>query len=141
MPLVAADGLTHLNQAILPLTSYTVSWFTDGRRLLEHATTLHAVRAKLVCLACESHGGFIPNVYVAKRSGDHVFVACPHRPEGGKVRMDRPLDVAALLQALGWGLRCSSCGDALRGDNDPATAITLHVTCPCTSREFAVAVV
>lgn len=140
MTLLAADGHTHLNQATLPLTSYSVTWFMEGRKLLQHAHDLHRVRAKLVCLVCEAHGGVHDVRVVVERNAHRAFVACPHRPRGGAVLLDRSLEIQPLLQALGWGLRCSACGDALRGDNDPEATTSVHVTCPCTSRDYQIAV-
>lgn len=139
MTLLAADGVTRLDQATLPLTRDTVRWFIDGRQLLHHAKDLHQVRATLVCVACDSSGGNA-HVHIRDRREDSVFVACPHRPSGGVVRVDRPLEVTPLLLALGWGLRCSQCGDDLQGNNDPATATSCHVTCACTSRDYAIEV-
>lgn len=139
MALLAANGQTHLNQQILALTPYTVTWFLDGRRLLQHAHDLAKVRAELGCILCRKKGTDA-SVHIRDREDGTVFVACPHRPRGGRVRVDQPLDVQSLLSALGWNLFCSACGAALQGDNDPQTATAVHVTCPCTSRDYRLAV-
>lgn len=139
--LLAADGYTLLQQQIMPLTSYTVTWFTDGRQLLLHANDLSKVSAKLVCNICEAQGGIAHVLVVAESTRESVFVACPHRPAGGVVKLDQPLEVGPLLLALGWNLHCPACGQPLRGDNDPTTASKYTVTCCCTSRVYQMAMV
>lgn len=121
------DG--HAVRAELPMPVGAVRWFVDGEALLTHLNDLRVVRAKVICERCGSDAVARPRDI----QGD-VFVACEHRPSGGRVT-GHALEVAPLLVALGWGFRCTDCGGKLEGENDPrATVFT--VTCPCTKRVY-----
>lgn len=140
MPLLAADGYTYLHQQTLPMTLPMIELFLDGRELLRHAGSLRQLRAKLICQQCERGGQpYVVEVLDRPVEGT-VFVACPHRPQGGTVQMGGPLQIQPLLLALGWNLACTACGQPLRGDNDPGS-VAFTVTCPCTKREYRFAVV
>ena len=135
MPLLAADGQSHLTQEVIPLTSATVQLFNDGRLFLKGLAILRQLRVAVVCRYCEAHGGACGVTAIHKPDENVVFMACAHRPLCGRVKMDKPLSLDPLLLALGWDLRCSACHYPLRGANAP-TATTLIVSCPCTKREY-----
>ena len=126
----APDGITHANQQTIDLPVGAVRWFLDGESLLTHLNDLRQVRVKVVCEGC----GDDATARQRDTQGD-VFVACPHRPSGGRVTLGKGLEVEPLLLALGWGFRCTHCDGRITGDNDrQATVFT--VTCPCTRRVY-----
>lgn len=125
----APDGVTHANQQTIPMPGGAVRWFLDGWSLLMHLNDLRAVRVKVICEGCGSDAMAQPR----EIQGD-VFVACEHRPSGGRVR-GQGLEVEPLLLSLGWGFRCTDCGARLTGDND-RRATAFEVTCPCTKRVY-----
>ena len=138
MPVLAADGVTHLHQTRVDLTLPMLALFLDGRETLRHASSLAQIRVKLICTYCAAHteAGHEASVVVVDRPQDGtVFVACPHRPAGGLVQVGAPLHLQSLLHALGWNLACTACGHVLQGDNDP-TSIAFTIRCPCTTREY-----
>ena len=123
------DG-AYLNQQTLDLPVGAVRWFLDGTAMLQHLNDLRKIRVKVICEGCghDAHAQHRP------LQGD-VFVACDHRPSGGRVTLGSELEVEPLLLTLGWGFRCTDCGERLQGGNDPrATVFT--VTCPCTKRVY-----
>jgi hypothetical protein len=126
----APDGVTYANQRTIDLPVGAVRWFLDGVALLQHLNDLRSVGVKVVCEAC----GDDATARVRDTQGD-VFIACPHRPSGGRVTVGQGLEVEPLLLALGWGFRCTDCHGRLTGDND-RTATVFTVTCPCTKRVY-----
>jgi hypothetical protein len=130
MTLYAPDGITHANQQTLDLPVGAVRWFIDGVALLHHLNDLRTVRVKVVCEGC----GDDAVARTREIQGD-VFVACGHRPSGGRVSVGQGLEVEPLLLALGWGFRCTACDARLTGDND-RTATVFTITCPCTRRVY-----
>ena len=135
MPLLAADGSAYLGQETFPLSLAMVQLFNDGRMFLQALDVLQRLRVAVVCRTCESSGGPCEVTAIYKPDENVVFVACAHRPQGGRVKMDKPLSLDPLLLALGWDLRCTACQHMLSGNNEP-TATTLVVSCPCTKREY-----
>lgn len=127
----APDGITHANQSELPLPLGAVRWFLDGGAMLAHLNDLRQVRVKVVCEGCGSDA----TATTREVHGD-VFVACEHRPTGGRVTRGQALDVEPLLLALGWGFRCTDCGARLEGNNTPGATV-FTITCPCTKRVYA----
>ena len=130
MTLYAPDGITYANQQTIDLPVGAIRWFLDGQALLAHLNDLRALRVKVICEGC--HGDAIAQIRDVQ--GD-VFIACPHRPSGGRVRRGEGLEVEPLLLALGWGFRCTDCGERLTGDNHRQAA-SVHVSCPCTDRVY-----
>lgn len=124
------DGITYANRAEIPLPVGAVRWFLDGAAMLEHLNDLRAVRVKVICEGCGSDAQARPRDV----QGD-LFVACEHRPSGGRVHRGQALDVEPLLLALGWGFRCTDCGERLEGNNDPGATV-FTVRCPCTRRVY-----
>lgn len=130
MTLYGPDGITYANQQTLDLPVGAVRWFIDGTAMLLHLNDLRAVRVKVICEGCGSDA----TATVRDVQGD-VFIACQHRPSGGRVTRGQNLEVEPLLLALGWGFRCTDCGARLTGNNDPR-ATTFAVSCPCTTRVY-----
>ena len=129
--LFTPDG-SWVHKAHVVLTKDDVLAFVDGRVLLERLGRLGSLRVGAACTRCgaEPRAVVLPDVR-------EVDVSCDCR--AGRVKTDRELDVEPLLLALGWRLTCSSCGEQVRGDNDPrATAYAVH--CPCTDRVYTRAV-
>ena len=126
--LYAPDGKTHARQDVLEMTVGMMRVFLDGAVLLRSLGELHRWRVKVVCERCGSQASA-----AYRPVQNDVLVACDHRPSGGHVQVNRALDVEPLLLALGWGFRCTACGERLTGDNDP-TATEFTVSCPCTRR-------
>ena len=126
----APDGVTYANQQTIDLPVGAVRWFIDGVSMLHHLNDLRSVRVKVVCVGCGS------DAHAAQRDiqGD-MFVACGHRPSGGRVTLGKDLEVEPLLLALGWGLRCTDCEAPVAGGNDPRSTV-FTVTCPCTKRVY-----
>jgi hypothetical protein len=134
--ILAPNGLTATARE-LPMKGRYVKWLNDGESFLVHLADLAAVSLRAECLRCVAHD--VADSVRATPDPDHglVHVACGCR--AGKVNIEKPLDVSQLLQALGWRLVCTSCGEPVWGNNDRhADAFT--VDCPCTSRVYRVAV-
>lgn len=126
----APDGVTYARQETIDLPVGAVRWFLDGAAMLTHLNELRTIRVKVVCNGCGHDAVARPR----EIQGD-VFVACEHRPAGGRVKLGQALDVEPLLLSLGWGLRCTACEAPLTGNNDPRGTV-FTVSCPCTTRQY-----
>lgn len=122
----------HARQVTMPFLGRHVKWLINGTDLLVHLKDLETIRIEARCNSCGGHCSATP----ATESG-RVSVRCNCR--AGRVVVERPLVVEALLLSLGWGLVCTHCGERVTGHNDQR-ASTWRVTCPCTSREYTAAV-
>jgi hypothetical protein len=117
----------------LPLMAPAIRALVDGREFLRSLSThLAAIRVVPYCRRCVATGG-VGEVSV-RMAPDHVEFRCAHT--AGRVKMDKPLEVEPLLDALNWGLRCQDCGGPVQGDNGKAD-LRFQVQCDCTIREMA----
>lgn len=131
--LVAPDGVTDARQTRLPLTAAQVRWFIDGADFLRMVPQLAGLRLRAVCLRCLDTDGDGSVVATDQPDAGRILVSCGHR--SGRVLTHERLSLQLLLLALGWGLRCTACGQPVRGDNDPADPV-FTITCPCAVRAY-----
>ena len=111
------------------MTSRHVRAFVDGNFLLRHlADAFRGLAVGVLCRRC----GQEPRAH--RRGVPTIDVTCGCEGHG-VVRIDRPLDTAPLLLALGWTLTCPDCQTEVEGANSPQDP-TFTVTCPCTTRTY-----
>lgn len=135
--ILAPDGTEARLQKEIPLKGRHLKWLNDGESLLCHLADLAAVSIRAECVRCVAHDVVDPIRITPDPDRRLVHVACGCR--AGQVKTDKPLEVQPLLQALGWRLVCSACGEPVWGDNDRG-ATKLTVTCPCSKRVYRLAV-
>lgn len=117
----------------IPMQGRHLRWLNDGRAFLAHLGDLAQIHVAAVCVRCLSaHASVIGGDGPPRKA---LFSCTCH---AGEVRMDQELDITPLLSSLGWALVCTTCGEPVEGGNDPlGTRFT--VECPCTTREYRVA--
>lgn len=114
----------------LPLSGAHVRMLTDGVFFLNHLDVLATeARIQPLCRTC----GAAAHVrsYTLDENVAEIGCAC----RAGRVKLDRQLNLASLLLALGWNLHCRDCGDAISGNNDPQ-ASTFTARCDCMTRVY-----
>lgn len=118
---------------VLAISEQQARALIDGVWFLEHPDLLADAQLEPYCRHCQEMG--LPaGVAVAK--GETVYdTTCGHRK--GWVIRGRPLHVPQLLDACGWNIRCTSCQEPVRGDNDPHQDRTFEIACRCTRRQLA----
>ena len=111
----------------LTLRARHVQALCDGQFFLEHLPILHEIAIEPRCDWCGS------DITVTETPA-RLEWRCQHRH--GWVTRDEFLEVAPLLMALEWGLRCTRCYGPIAGENDPTDAVFV-VSCRCTIRSMA----
>lgn len=110
----------------LTLKAQHVQALCDGQFFLEHLPILHEISVEPRCHGCGSR------ITVTETPARFEW-RCQHRQ--GWVARDRFLEVAPLLMALEWGLRCTRCHGPIDGENAPTDA-TFLVSCRCAIRSI-----
>ena len=111
----------------LPLSGAHVRMLTDGVFFLNHLEVL-STEARIVprCRRC----GGLARVWSDENSAE-IHCGC----RSGRVKTDKPLNLASLLLTLSWNLHCRDCGGVMQGNNDPQ-ASTFTVRCECMTRVY-----
>ena len=120
------------NARHLPMTAVHVRAMSDGDFFLEHYDALRAIDVEPYCRHCAA-AGLNGAIYTVARDGSLDF-RCGHT--GGWAKLGRHTEFTQLLDALGWGLRCSACREPVAAANSP-TDPTFRVRCSCTTRTLS----
>ena len=120
------------NARHLPMQAVHIRAMCDGDFFLEHYGTLQAIDVEPYCRHCAA-AGLDGALRTVAREGSLDF-RCAHT--GGWATLGRGTDFTQLLDALGWGLRCTACREPVAAANSK-TDTTFRVTCLCTTRTMA----